>query len=82
MLSKIENDPNLTIVRLYSRTWKLNQSKEKTELFKEFILNSDGLIQLGCFIEKNLPVCDEIAELLAIVDVKKCLSLEEKINKI
>lgn len=66
---------NKTMVRFYSRTWKLNQSKEKTERLMQFINMVPGLITFGIYVERHIPVCDPIVEILCVVNVEQCLAL-------
>lgn len=71
-------DSGKTIVRLYSRVWKLRKNKETTERFASFLANSPGMIKYACYVERHMPVCDPIVDILCIVDVKKCLTLTTK----
>ena len=66
---------NKTIVRLFSRVWKLNQSKEKTELMNRFIRELPGVIDHGYYVEKYVPVCEPVVEDLIVIDVDKVLAL-------
>lgn len=68
-------DSGKTIVRLYSRVWKLQKNKEATERFASFLANLPGMIKYACYVERHMPVCDPIVDILCIVDVKMCLSL-------
>ena len=68
-------DSNKMIVRLYSRVWKLNQKKERTERLNTFIKAMPGLIDYGFYIERHLPVCDPIVEILCVINVDECLAL-------
>lgn len=71
-------DSGKTIVRLYSRLWKLRKDKEATNRLATFLDSMPGMIKYGCFVEKHMPVCEPIVEILCIIDVQKCLSLPMK----
>jgi hypothetical protein len=63
-------DDNTTVLRLYSRTWKLDKNtKDRKDLF-DFILSVPGIRCFGVYIEKHLPVCEPIVQFLCIVDVE------------
>lgn len=68
-------DSDKTVIRLYSRVWKLNQKNEKTQRLNQFIKALPGLIDYAYYIERHIPVCDPIVEILCIVSVKECLAL-------
>lgn len=59
---------NKTIVRLFSRVWKLNQSKEKTEMLNRFIRELPGLIDYAYYVEKYVPVCEPVVEILLVIE--------------
>ena len=64
-----------TVVRLYSRVWKLNQNAEKTQHLTRFLKEMPGLVDYAFYVERHLPVCSPVVEILCIVNVDKCLSL-------
>jgi hypothetical protein len=69
---------NMSVVRLSTRTWKLTQDKEKTERLKKFIREMPGLISHAYYLEKHMPICEPVVEILCIIDVKKSLTLSIK----
>lgn len=66
-------DSNRTIVRLYSRVWKLTQGKKKTENLLKFIRSMPGLVTFAIYIEKHLPICEPVLEFIIIINVDICL---------
>lgn len=68
---KVHENPNEVIVGFYSRVWKLNQSREDMIQFQEFIESLPGLKHYGYFIEKHLPNCDPLVEILCIIDINE-----------
>ncbi len=63
-------DDDTTVLRLYSRAWKLDKNtKDRADLF-EFILSVPGIRCIGIYIEKHLPVCEPIIQILCILDVE------------
>jgi hypothetical protein len=70
-------NPNEVVIGLYSRVWKLNQSREDMAQFQKFVEQSHGLKHFGYFIEKHLPNCDPLVEILCIIDMNEF----EKHNK-
>lgn len=60
-----------TVVRLYSRAWKMDKNtKDRADLL-EFIQSIPGIVSMGIYIEKHLPVCEPIILILCIIDVEK-----------
>lgn len=68
-------DPNLSIIRLQSRPWKMEKNEEITRDMKEFLSSSPGLVEIGYFTEHHMPVCDPIVEILCIIKVDACLEM-------
>jgi hypothetical protein len=62
---------NQTIIRFYSRTWKLNKSKEDFQKLQQFFETLPGVIHYGYFVEKYFPNCPAVIEFLFIVDIDK-----------
>lgn len=76
LLEEVDSlDSDKTIVRLYSRLWKLKQKAEKTERLNQFLSKLPGLVDYAFYVEKHLPVCEPIVEILCIVNVGQCLAL-------
>lgn len=69
-------DSNRTIVRLYSRIWKLTQDKANTQALVNLIGTMPGLIDHAYYVEKHLPVCEPVVVILCIIDVQVALSLK------
>lgn len=78
-ISSVSNNPNLTIIHFDSRLWKLNSNKENTQNFKKVILSMKGIIDIGIYEHKFIPVLDQRIEILCIIDVKK--AMENVINQ-
>ncbi len=77
--NKIEaKDSNLFIVALYSKTWKLTQSKKKTDNLHQFIRNMPGLVTFAIYNQKDFPVCDSVIIYLCIIKVDVCLGFEDE----
>jgi hypothetical protein len=76
LIAKVAENPNQTVVRLYSKPWKFQKEKTKTEALKAFLASAPGIIEIGYYSEHHLPICDPIVEILCIVDVKMCHQLE------
>lgn len=74
-------DSNHTIVRLYSRLWKLNKDSETTKRFDAFLRDMPGLVKYACYVERHIPVCEPIVEILCLIDVQKSLTLPTTTNK-
>jgi hypothetical protein len=68
---QVHLNDNETIVRLYSRTWKMNKSKEELIQFQEFVQDSLGLKHFGYFIEQHLANVDPVVEILCIIDINE-----------
>lgn len=73
----VHANKNEVVIDLYSRVWKLNQSRDDMAKFQAFIEGCPGLKHYGYFIEKHLPNCDPLVEILCIVDMNEF----EKHNK-
>jgi hypothetical protein len=65
------------VVRLYSRCWKMTANTKKTRALMKFIESSPALVDYACFIEKHIPVCEPVLEMILIVDVEKCFALDK-----
>ena len=76
VLTRVAEDPNLSIVRLYSKPWKFQQNADKTSQLKEFLSSIPGLVHVAYYTSHHLPICDPIVEILCIIDVKTCHSFE------
>ena len=81
LASEVVDDANLSIVRLYSRPWKFQQSEKRTREFVEFMANCKGLVAHAYFTEHQLPVCDPCVEILCIIDVGVCLKMKPQEKK-
>lgn len=66
MIEKVAENPNQSVVRLYSRTWKLQENK-----LNDFLSSINGLIGCAHYTEHQIPVCDPVVEILCIIDVTK-----------
>lgn len=64
MLEQVAENPNQTVVRLYSRAWKLHEQS-----MNQFLSSTKGLIACAHYIEHQIPVCDPVDEWLCIIDV-------------
>lgn len=62
---------NLTVVRFFSRVWKLNQDVLKTETLNRFIRELPGVIDYAYYVEKYVPVCEPVIEILILIDIEK-----------
>jgi hypothetical protein len=78
LAAAVVDNPNHSIVRLYSRPWKFQQSEKKTREFVEFMADRPGVIAHAYYTEKQLPVCQELIEIMFIIDVKECLKMEQQ----
>lgn len=65
-LERVAGNPDLMIIRLQSRLWKLND-KEKVARLNKFIMSFDRVVCHGMYSEKHLKVCDSIVEILLVV---------------
>ena len=65
-LERVAGNPDLMIIRLQSRLWKLND-KEKVARLNKFIMSFDRVVCHGMYSEKHLKVCDAIVEILLVV---------------
>jgi hypothetical protein len=74
LIYNVAQNPNQSVVRLYSRPWKLKDPQSKTQL-DTFLSNTNGMIMHGYYTEHQIPVCDPIIEILCVIDVQKCLAL-------
>jgi hypothetical protein len=75
LIAEVAANPSLTVVRLQTRQWKLDESPEKTKALLDFIAQSQGLVSHAYYSEHHLPVCDPMIEILCVVDVATCLKL-------
>lgn len=71
-------DSNKTVVRLFSRVWKLNQCPKKTARLVRFLTELPGVVDHAYYVERYIPVCEPVVEILLIVDVGICLSADTK----
>lgn len=78
--STLESD-NATVVRLYTRCWKLTESKAKTAALKKFLSSLPGMINYGFYVQHFVPVCDPIVEILCVIDVALCNQMGSEFNK-
>lgn len=77
LVHSVAENPNLALVRLYSRAWKFRQSSDQTEQLKQFISESYGLVQHAYYTERHLPVCDPEVVWLGVIDVQACLKITD-----
>lgn len=77
LIHSVAENPNLAVVRLYSRAWKFHQSAELTMELKKFISESYGVVQHAYYTERHLPGCDPVVVILCINDVKACLKIRD-----
>lgn len=66
MLERVAGNPDLTIIRLQSRLWKLT-NQEKVARLNKFIMSFDRILCHGMFSEKHIKPCDAIVEILLVV---------------
>lgn len=78
LAASVCDNENLAIVRLQSRHWSYSQSEEKTRELQQFLSEMPGLVEYAFYTEHQLPVCDPFVEILCVVDVKKCMAMEEQ----
>jgi len=71
-------DSDKTVVRLFSRVWKLNQCEKKTARLVRFLTELPGVVDHAYYVERYIPVCEPVVEILLIVDVKTCLANDAK----
>jgi hypothetical protein len=80
--AKIEEPKsNRFIAALYSKTWKLTQSKKKTDNLHQFIRNMPGLVTFAIYNQRDIPVCDGVIVYLCIIDTDICLGFEKEDQK-
>ena len=65
-LERVAGNPDLMIIRLQSRLWKLTD-KEKVARLNKFIMSFDRVVCHGMYSEKHLKPCDAIVEILLVV---------------
>ncbi len=75
-LFALDAQPDLTVVRFYSRAWKLNKDPKARAAMMKFLQALPGLVEYGFFVEKHMPVLEPQVEILCIVNVTKALQLE------
>lgn len=66
-------DSDKTVVRLFSRVWKLNQCAKKTARLVRFLKELPGVLDHAYYVERYIPVCEPVVEILLIVNVKTSL---------
>lgn len=66
MLEKVAGNPELTVVRLQSREWKL-RDKERLAKLDRFISSFDKVVCHGIFAEKHIDRCDALVDILLVV---------------
>lgn len=75
LLKEVDSlDSDKTIVRLYSRAWKLNQCPKKTAQLNRFLSELPGVVAYAYYVERYVPICEPVVDILLIVDVNACLS--------
>lgn len=75
LLKEVDSlDSDKTIVRLYSRVWKLNQCPKKTAKLNRFLSELPGVVAYAYYVERYVPICEPVVDILLIVDVNACLS--------
>lgn len=82
LLASVSGDPNLSIVRLQSRPWKLNKDSGKTKDMKTFLETMPGVEKVGYFTEHHIPICHPIVEILCVVRVDTCLEMGKNFEQI
>lgn len=78
-LFALESQPDRTVVRFYSRAWKLNKDPKSRSAMMKFLRAMPGLVEYGFFVERHMPILGDDAapvEILCIIDVKRALELE------
>lgn len=68
-LEGVAANPNLSIVRLQSRQWRLDADPEKTREMKKFLSSLPGLVKIGYFTEHHIPICYPVIEILCVIQV-------------
>jgi hypothetical protein len=76
LLCSVAANPSQSVVRLYSRDWKFQQSEKKTQECLKFLETLPGRIDHAFYRVHAIDICDPVIEILAVIDVKKCLSFD------
>ena len=71
---------NQSVVRLYTRPWKLQSDEKLTKELKQFIASTPGLVAHGWRLERHLPVCPLAVEIHCVVDVEAVMAYAKKHN--
>lgn len=66
MLESVAGNPKLTIVRLQTREWKL-EDKKRVEALDNFFMSFDQVVCHGMFSEKHIASCDALVDILLVV---------------
>ena len=74
-LSEVATNPNLSIVRLQTRQWRLDADQKKTAEMKKFLSSMPGLVKIGYFTEHHIPICHPVVEILCVIQVDACLKM-------
>lgn len=77
LMSTVAENPNLTMVRLYSKPWKFQQNEQKNTALKEFLSSMPGIVAIAYYTSHHLPICDPIVEILCIIDVQYIINLKK-----
>ena len=74
-LSEVATNPNLSVVRLQTRQWRMDADPEKTKEMKQFLSSLPGLVKIGYFTEHHIPICHPVIEILCVIQVDSCLGM-------
>jgi hypothetical protein len=78
LIAQAADNPNHAVVRLYSRLPLLERDGKKTDVFKKYLQETPGLIDHAYYTMRHLPPSPYVMEILAVIDVEVCLSLQTK----
>lgn len=70
------DDQNETVVKLYSRSWKLDKCLEDRADLLEYLQSLPGLKDIAIYIEKHIPNAEPVIVFLLIIDVNVALKFE------
>lgn len=66
-----------TLIRLYSREWRLTKKKGELQQLLQFFRETPGFVTLSLYSVKCLPNCHAIVDMLIVVKTKDYLKSEE-----
>jgi len=76
----VEADDSTSLLRLYSRVWKLDKSREDRAQLMAFLdAMKPAIRDYAFYVERHMPNLEPVIEIMCLVDVAACLKFEAEL---